>query len=173
MSEELVLTVDGAVERPLRLTRSDLDALPESARIRDVSRFQPQRRGDGVTLAAILEQAGVRPEANYLTLHADRDDFHVSVPLQPVRDQGIVVYHVGADRLRGEQGGPVRFLVKDPTVCHTGELDECANVKYLSRIELTIRRGRDTRPTSEAEHAALHQAGPAPAEQDRSEAAIG
>ena len=27
-----------------------------------------------------------------LTLHADRDDFHVSVPLEPVRERGIVVY---------------------------------------------------------------------------------
>jgi len=158
MSDELVLTVDGAVVRPLRLTRADLDTFPEPAQVRDVSRFQPKRQGDGVTLAAILERAGVHPEANYVTLHADRDDFHVSVPLPPVREQGIVVYRLGADRLGPEQGGPVRFLVKDPTVCHTGELDECANVKYLSRIELTTRRGRDTRPTSELEHAALHQA---------------
>ena len=77
---------------------------------------------------------------------------------EPVREQGVVVYRLGPDRLGPERGGPVRFLVKDPTVCHTGELDECANVKYLSRIELTTRRGRDTRPTSEADHAALHQA---------------
>jgi DMSO/TMAO reductase YedYZ molybdopterin-dependent catalytic subunit len=143
MSDELVLTVDGAVERPLRLTRADLDALPESARVEDVSRFQPKRQGDGVTLEAILEQAGVHPEANYVTLHADRDDFHVSVPLPPVREQGIVVYRLGTQQLDSQHGGPVRFL---------------ANVKYLSRIELTTRRGRDTRPASEAEHAALHQA---------------
>jgi DMSO/TMAO reductase YedYZ molybdopterin-dependent catalytic subunit len=158
MSAEFVLTVDGAVERPLRLTPADLDALPESARVPDVSRFQPKRPGDGVTLESILERAGVHPEANYVTLHAERDDFHVSVPLEPVREQGVVVYRVGNDRLGPERGGPVRFLVKDPTACHTGELDECANVKYLSRIELTTRRGRDTRPSSEAEHAALHRA---------------
>jgi hypothetical protein len=35
-------------------------------------------------------------------------------------------------------------------------LDECANVKYLSRIELTERRGRDTRPADEKAHEALH-----------------
>jgi DMSO/TMAO reductase YedYZ molybdopterin-dependent catalytic subunit len=158
MSDEPVLTVDGAIERPLRLTLADLDALPESARVRDVSRFQPKRQGDGVALDAILAQAGVQPQANYVTLHADRDDFHVSVPLQPVREQGIVVYRLGTERLGAEHGGPVRFLIKDPTVCHTGELDECANVKYLSRIELTTRRGQDTRPTTESEHAALHEA---------------
>jgi DMSO/TMAO reductase YedYZ molybdopterin-dependent catalytic subunit len=157
MHNDLVLTVDGAVERPLRLTLADLDALPEPAQVRDVSRFQPKRQGDGVTLEAILDRAGVHPAANYVTLHADRDDFHVSIPLQPVREQGIIVYRLGRDRLGPEHGGPIRFLVKDPNVCHTGELDECANVKYLSRIELTTRRGRDTRPTNEVEHAALHE----------------
>jgi DMSO/TMAO reductase YedYZ molybdopterin-dependent catalytic subunit len=158
MNDEVALVIDGLVERPLRLTLDDLDALPEPARVADVSRFHPKRRGDGVTLEAILERAGVRPEANYATLHADRDDFHVSVPLEPLRGQGIVVYRLGDGRLGIEDGGPIRFLVRDPTVCHTGELDECANVKYLSRVELTTRRGRDTRPTTEAEHEALHQA---------------
>ncbi len=77
------------------------------------------------------------PEANYLTLHADRDDFHVSIPLQAVRGEGIVVYRLGEGPLGPKQGGPIRFLIRDPSACHTGELDDCANVKYLSRIELT------------------------------------
>ena len=158
MSKDVVLTIDGLVERPLALTFDDLDAFPESARVADVSRFHPKRRGDGVTLETILERAGVQAEANYLTLHADRDGFHVSVPLGPIREQGIVVHRVGEGRLTIEEGGPIRFLVRDPTVCNTGELDECANVKYLSRIELTTRRGLDTRPTTEAEHEALHRA---------------
>ncbi len=144
MSDDVVLTVDGAVERALYLTCADLDALPASAHVRDVSRYHPKRQGDGVELDAILDQAGVHSEANYLTLHADRDDFHVSIPLQPVRKQGIVVYRLGEGPLGAEHGGPIRFLVRDPSACNTGELDECANVKYLSRIELTTRRGRDT-----------------------------
>jgi DMSO/TMAO reductase YedYZ molybdopterin-dependent catalytic subunit len=111
-----------------------------------------------VALYAILERAGVRPTSNYLTLHADRDDFHVSVPLDAIRNQGIVVYRQGRERLGLEQGGPIRLLIQDPSSCHTGELDDCANVKYLSRIELTERRGRDTRPTDDAAHAALHEA---------------
>jgi DMSO/TMAO reductase YedYZ molybdopterin-dependent catalytic subunit len=158
MSDEVALVIDGLVERPLRLTFDDLDALTGPARVTDVSRFHPKRRGDGVTLEAVLERAGVRPEANYATLHADRDDFHVSVPLEPLRQQGVVVYRLGEGRLGIEEGGPIRFLVRDPSACQTGELDECANVKYLSRIELTKRRGRDTRPTDEAEHRALHDA---------------
>jgi DMSO/TMAO reductase YedYZ molybdopterin-dependent catalytic subunit len=146
------------VAHPLNLTIADLDALPGSARVLDVSRLHPGRRGDGVLLHSLLDQAVVDPQANYLTLHADRDDFHVSVPLEPVKNQGILVYRIGPDPLAVEYGGPIRFLVPDPSACHTGELDECANVKYLSRIELTQKRGRDTRPADEAAHAALHEA---------------
>jgi len=154
---DVVLTIEGAVERPLRLTFSDLQALPDRDQVRDVSQFHPNRRGDGVALDAILDRAGVSRAANYVTLHADRDDFHVSVPLDAVRGQGIVVYRLGPDRLGVENGGPIRLIIRDPSVCHTGELDECANVKYLSRIELTERRGPDTRPASEADHKALHE----------------
>jgi DMSO/TMAO reductase YedYZ molybdopterin-dependent catalytic subunit len=157
MDSDVVLAIDGMVEQPLRLRLADLDALPESIRVRDVSRFQPKRQGDGVSLEALLDRAGVHPLANYVTLHADRDDFHVSIPLDSVREQGVVVYRLGPDYLAVEQGGPIRFLIRDPSACHTGELDECANVKYLSRIELTARRGRDTRPTNEDDHAALHE----------------
>lgn len=160
--EPVVLRVDGAVERPLSLRTADLRSLPESEQVIDVSRFHPTRRGDGVTLEALLRLAGPTAEADYLTLHAGRDDFHVSIPLQAVRGEGIVVYRDGDSSLGAEQGGPVRFLIRDPAACHTHELDDCANVKFLDRIELTVRKGRDTRPTDESAHAALHAAQAAP-----------
>jgi DMSO/TMAO reductase YedYZ molybdopterin-dependent catalytic subunit len=158
MSDAVILTVDGQVERPLKLTFTDLEALPGPAQVLDVSRFHPNRQGDGVTLEAILERARVLPSASYLTLHAERDDFHASVPLAPLEGQGIVVYRRGPERLGLEHGGPIRFLIRDPAACHTDELDDCANVKYLSRIELTEGRGRDTRPSDEQSHLALHKA---------------
>jgi DMSO/TMAO reductase YedYZ molybdopterin-dependent catalytic subunit len=156
MSDTIVLRVDGAVENNLDLTFADLAALPASAQVADVSRFHPNRHGDGVALDAILERANPKAEANYLTLHADRDDFHVSVPLEAVRAEAVVVYHRAGGPLETEQGGPIRFLIRDHAACHTSELDECANVKYLSRIELSVRRGRDTRPATGDEHARLH-----------------
>jgi DMSO/TMAO reductase YedYZ molybdopterin-dependent catalytic subunit len=158
MMDDVILTVDGSVDRPLQLSFRDLHTLPEQAQIHDVSRFHPTRKGDGVALDVILDRAGVHPSANYVTLHADQDDFHVSVPLALLRGQGIVVYRIGPSRLTAEHGGPIRLLIRDPSLCHTGELDDCANVKYLRRIELSERRGRDTRPTSESDHVALHQA---------------
>jgi DMSO/TMAO reductase YedYZ molybdopterin-dependent catalytic subunit len=156
MEPTSLLKIDGAVERPLELTYNDLLGLPEGDHVLDVSRFQPGRQGDGVTLEALLRLAGPRPEANYLTLHAGRDDFHVSIPLAPVRGEAVVVFRRGGEPMTTAQGGPVRFLIKDPAACHTDELDDCANVKYLDRIELTVRKGRDTRPADDAAHAALH-----------------
>jgi|SRR5579864_3915340 len=157
MENTILLRIEGAVQHPLDLTFEDLHNLPASAQVVDVSRFQPARRGDGVFLESLLQLAQPRPEANYLTLHASRDDFHVSIPLQAVRGEAVVVYRHGDERLGPEFGGPIRFIIKDPAACHTDELDDCANVKYLERIELTVRRGRDTRPADDAAHAALHQ----------------
>jgi DMSO/TMAO reductase YedYZ molybdopterin-dependent catalytic subunit len=151
-----VLIVDGAVENPLRLGFGDLAALPDEHQIPDVSPYHPGREGRGVDLRALLARARPKPEARFLTLHADRDDFHVSISLDAIRDRGMIVYGLGGGPLESSKGGPIRFLVRDPASCHTAELDECANVKYLSRIELTTGRGRDTRPEDEAAHAALH-----------------
>ena len=157
MSDAILLIVDGVVERPLllELRRPGRAAgrSPDPGHLSvppQASRGWRGARGD----------PGARPVkdlANYMTLHADRDDFHVSVPLQAVRAEGIVVYHRGGKPLGVEEGGPIRFLIRDPAACHTHELDDCANVKYLSRIELTVRRGRDTRPQTDLEHAKLHE----------------
>jgi len=157
MEDPFRLRVDGAVESPADFGFDDLEGVAEAHRVVDVSRFQPERKGDGVALEALLERVRPRAEANYLTLHADKDDFHVSIPLEAVRAHCVVVYKRDGRPMAAEQGGPVRFLIKDPSACHTGELDDCANVKYLSRIELTVRRGRDTRPADDAAHAALHE----------------
>jgi DMSO/TMAO reductase YedYZ molybdopterin-dependent catalytic subunit len=152
----VLLRFEGAVERPFGVSFEELLGMPEETQIADVSRFQPSRLGDAVTLSSLLELARPDPRATHVTLHADRDNFHVSIPLDAIREQGLVVYKVGEQLLQTEQGGPIRLIIRDPLACHSGELDECANVKYLSRIELTLGRGRDTRPTDEVEHQALH-----------------
>jgi len=156
MSGPILLRVLGAVARPLDLTWADLMAFPESYRVLDVARFHPGRRGDAITLDSLLRRAEPHPDAAYLTLHADRDDFHVCIPLAAVRPEGLVVFRLGELPLAVEQGGPIRFLIRDPAACHTDELDDCANVKYVDRIELSNGKGRDTRPGDDAAHAALH-----------------
>ena len=158
MSDEIILTIDGKVERPLRLTFADLANLPGTAQVHDVSRFHPTRKGDGANFDVILDKAGVLPSANYLTLHADRDDFHVSVPLEPLRGQGI-------RRLspRPESAGS-RAWRPDPLLdSRPGRLPH-RPVRRVRQREIPEphrahrRRGRDTRPADEQAHEELHAA---------------
>jgi len=151
----ILLSIDGAVERPLRLSLADLSAL--AGQVPDVSQLVPGRQGVGVTLAALLSAAGVQPTSKWLTLHAAADDFHASIPLESVREQGLVLYRLGDQPLPASAGGPVRFLIPDVAACHTHEVDECANVKFVDRLELSVERGFDNRPEDERAHAALHR----------------
>ncbi len=150
------LIVDGLVQNPLSLTFSEFTALPGDAQVADVSRLAKGKGGDAVTLESILALACPLAEADHLTLHASRDDFHVSVPLAEIRAVGLLVYRFEGAPLDVKKGGPFRLVLKEYTACHTSQLDDCANVKFLDRIELTRRRGPDTRPTTAEEHAALH-----------------
>ena len=149
---ECLLRIDGEVAQPLELTFADFQGFPEADQVRDVSRYHPTRQGDGVTLQAVLDRVQPKESAMYLTLHASRDDFAASIPLAEVAGEGIVVYQMAGAPLPVERGGPIRFLIRDPAACHTAELDDCANVKYVDRIELTAGRGRDTRPADDEEH---------------------
>jgi DMSO/TMAO reductase YedYZ molybdopterin-dependent catalytic subunit len=151
-----LLTIDGLVNLPRTLKFEELQSFSESAQVYDVSRFASMKQGDAVTLESLLDLVQPLPEANYLTLHATHDDFHVSIPLQAVLKEGLLVYQLNHEPLTTKQGGPFRFLIKDFSACHSSELDDCANVKFLDRIELTHRKGHDTRPLSDAEHEALH-----------------
>ncbi len=151
-----VLVVDGAVATPIRLRYEDLAAIGAEDQIADVSRLHPGREGDAVDLRVLLRLARPTPEASHLTLHAGRDDFHVSIPLAEIAERGMVVYRRDGRRLGADEGGPVRFLIRDPASCHSAALDDCANVKYLDRIELSAGPGRDTRPEDDEAHRALH-----------------
>ena len=142
---ETLLRIDGEVGRPLELTFEDLRAFSDGDQVKDVSRFHPNRMGDGVTLNSILERVDPKPSAIHLTLHAAADDFAASVSLGAVRDEGIIVYQLDGASLPVSRGGPIRFLIRGSAACHTRELDDCANVKFVDRIELTNEKGRDTR----------------------------
>lgn len=150
------LRIDGAVDRPTAWTYDDLARLDDAQQVRDVSRLDPKRAGDAVRLEGLLVATGVQPAARWLTLHATADDFHASIPLDAVRDRAVVLYRLNDGPLPAKSGGPFRFFIPDSAACKTAEIDECANVKFVDRIELSIERGFDNRPLEEREHAALH-----------------
>ena len=157
-----LLRTEGLVERPLALSFEDLAALP--GQIPDLAAEIPGREGGGVRLDAVLEASGASGDARFITLATDDGSFSASIPLAPIRAQGIVVYRDSGGPLPEAKGGPVRFFIKDIELCSlgAGEADRCANVKHLRRIELTAALGKDTRPSTQPEHEALHEASPSP-----------
>jgi DMSO/TMAO reductase YedYZ molybdopterin-dependent catalytic subunit len=152
-----VLRIDGEVENPLSLSFADLAAIEGPFRVPDVSRIDPKRKGDAVRLAGLLERARPKSTVQYLTLHSSTDDFHASIPLAAIRERAILIYRLDGRPVPASAGGPVRFFIPDFAACHTDEVDECANVKFVDRIELTAQRGFDNRPHDAKEHVDLHE----------------
>lgn len=151
------LIVDGEVELACSFSAADLALLAAEHQIADVSQIESKRQGRGIWLAGLLAAARAKPAATHITLHASADDFHASIPLAAVADRAFVIYALGDGPLPASAGGPFRFFIRDHAACHTAEVDECANVKFVDRIELTAGRGQDNRPQDEAEHARLHE----------------
>lgn len=150
------LRLEGEVERPRAFTMADLAHLDADAQVADVRQLGAKRAGAGVRLSALLSAVGTRTTAQFIGLHATRDDFHASIPLVAVRDRAVVVYALEGKPLPVNGGGPFRFFIPDHLACRAHEIDECANVKFVDRIELTATKGVDNRPHDDAAHQALH-----------------
>jgi|SRR5262245_28204486 len=151
-----MLTISGEIAEPRTLKFADLAAIDARYQVADVSRIVPGRKGDAVRFAGLLDLVRPKDTARYLGLHSSTDDFHASIPLSAIADRALVIYRLDGQPLPSKAGGPVRFFIPDFAACHTEEIDECANVKFVDRIELTAEKGFDNRPHDGAEHAALH-----------------
>jgi DMSO/TMAO reductase YedYZ molybdopterin-dependent catalytic subunit len=138
-----MLHVQGEVRSPRAFRFAELASLPEQ--IADIGTLIPGRQGGGVWLRAVLDAIELNERATYLTLHATDGQYSASVPLEAVRDYAVVLYRLGDEPLPAGQGGPLRFLITNVDACGIGEVDTCANVKFLSVIELTDGPGADTR----------------------------
>lgn len=145
MPSETPLTIDGEVAAPATMSRSDLSAFPDEARIDDVSQVEERRQGRAIRLSAIINRVEPNESATHVTLHASRDDFAASIPLEAASKVGILIYEINGEPLDTKAGGPFRFLILNAAECKTAEMDACANVKFLDRIELTVGKGKDTR----------------------------
>lgn len=150
------LLIAGEVDRPVEFTFEDLAALPLLDQI-DMASIDPKRTGDAISLATLLRLVSPNAQAKFIGLHASKDNFHASIPLAPVRDTAVLIYRVAGKPLDTEAGGPFRFYIPNHKACKTDDIDECANVKYVERIEFTSLRGHDNRPRDEKEHSDLHK----------------
>ena len=105
---ETILKISGLLEREMSLTFDDLSGVDAEQQIADMSQIDPKRQGGAVRLSGLLAVVGVKAEAAYLGLHASHDDFHASVPLDAVRERGLVIYRdAQGSPLNASAGGPV------------------------------------------------------------------
>jgi len=147
------LRIEGEVEHTRTFTFADLAALPNQ--ISDVGQLIPGREGGGVRLQSILDTVHPAAAAAYITLKSTDGKFSASVPLKSVRN-AVVTYRLNDEPLPAKKGGPFRFLIPNVEECAIGEVDACANVKFLGEIRFSAQPGEDNRPTSNASHEEHH-----------------
>ena len=84
----------------------------------------------GIPLRVLLEEAGLEPSAKWLLAEgADSAHMSRSIPVEKAFDDALVALYQNGDRLRPEQGYPVRLLLPG----WEGNM----NVKWLRRIKAT------------------------------------
>jgi hypothetical protein len=147
------LRVEGEVQQSRSFSFADLAALPQQ--VADVGQLLPGREGGGVRLRSILDQVAPSSDATYITLTSTDGKFSASVPLAAVRE-AIVAYRLGDEPLPAKKGGPFRFFIPNVEECAIGEVDACANVKFLGAIHFSPTPGVDNRPTSKPGHEEHH-----------------
>jgi DMSO/TMAO reductase YedYZ molybdopterin-dependent catalytic subunit len=130
---EYRLTVDGLVDRPLDLNYDQLRRLPQTALTRDFQCVTGWRVPDvtwrGVTLATLLDRAGVQANATHLRLYSFDGAYTESLTLdQARRDDVIVAHQMMGGPVSGEHGGPVRLYV--------APMYGYKSLKWLERIEV-------------------------------------
>jgi sulfane dehydrogenase subunit SoxC len=84
----------------------------------------------GVSLALLLDEAGIDPEAGWVTFEGgDAAAMVRSLPLSLAAREGMIALYQNGERIRPEQGYPMRLLMPG--------LEGNVSVKWLRRIELT------------------------------------
>ena len=152
------LKISGLVANAMDLSHEAIGALPADVQVGNVNTIVPKYSGAGIKLAAIIEVAQPNLGVDYIGLHGTLDDFHANIPLNAVSESAVIMYSDSeGNPLETKNGGPYRFLIPNSAACHTDEIDECANVKFLDHIEFTTGKGFDNRPEDDEAHEALHE----------------
>lgn len=143
------LIVHGLVDRPLIFTMDDLvrfpsvsrihfiecsgngswQALPPTATAQDSRGLVSCCEWTGVPLATVLAEVGVKPAAAWVLAEgADAAAVTRSVPIAKAMDDALLVYAQNGERLRPEQGYPLRLLLPgfEGNMC----------IKWLRRLKL-------------------------------------
>ena len=133
-AEQWVVTVDGLVDKPLRLDHAAWSALPrrsETADFHCVEGWSVDRlRWGGVAPRTLLDMAGIQPAATYVNFHAESGSYADSLPLSLVDDaQTVLADTLDEQPLPDAHGGPLRLVVPKQL--------GYKNVKWVVRLEVT------------------------------------
>jgi sulfane dehydrogenase subunit SoxC len=143
------LLVHGLVTKPLVFTVEDLRRFPSVSRIHflecsgnpvykrpfgktasDLVGLVGCAEWTGVALKTVLEEAGLLAQARWVIAEgADGAGMTRSVPLEKCLEDALLVYSQNGERLRPEQGYPVRLLLPG----YEGNM----SVKWLRRLKVT------------------------------------
>jgi len=143
------LMLHGLVERPMIFTMEDLRRFPSESRIHflecsgnptymkpfgktasDLVGLLSCAEWTGVSLKLVLEEAGLKPEAKWIVAEgADAAALTRSIPIEKCLDDAMLVYSQNGERLRPQQGYPVRLLLPG--------FEGNMNVKWLRRLHVT------------------------------------
>ncbi|QCO55651.1 sulfite dehydrogenase [Pseudorhodobacter turbinis] len=149
--EDYRLMINGLVDTPLVFTYEDLERFPrvtrtfflECAANSGMEWAGAQLNGSqfthgmihnmeytGVTLRTLLDEAGIKPEGNWLYVEgADASSNGRSIPMEKALDDCMIAFKANGEALRMEHGYPVRLIVPG----WEGNLW----VKWLRRMEVT------------------------------------
>jgi sulfane dehydrogenase subunit SoxC len=145
--EQHRLMLHGLVDRPMVFTVEDIRRFPSQSRIHflecsgnpvytkpygktasDLVGLLSCAEWTGVPLKLVLEEAGLRPEAKWLIAEgADAAALTRSIPIEKCLDDAMLVYSQNGERLRPQQGYPLRLLVPG--------FEGNMNVKWLRRLK--------------------------------------
>jgi sulfane dehydrogenase subunit SoxC len=143
------LMIHGLVEKPLILTVDEVRRFPSQSRIHfiecsgnpaydgiygktasDLVGLVSCAEWTGVPLKTVLDEVGLKPEAKWVIAEgADAAALTRSIPIEKCVEDAMLVYSQNGERLRPQQGYPLRLLVPG--------FEGNMNVKWVRRLHVT------------------------------------
>ncbi|MGA2292016.1 MAG: sulfite dehydrogenase [Bradyrhizobium sp.] len=154
------LMLHGLVDKPLIFTMEDIRRFPSQSRIyflecsgnpvytkpygktaSDLVGLLSCAEWTGVSLKLVLQEVGVQPSAKWVVAEgADAAALTRSVPIEKCLDDAMLVYSQNGERLRPQQGYPLRLLLPG--------FEGNMNVKWLRRLHVTAEPAYSREETS-------------------------
>jgi sulfane dehydrogenase subunit SoxC len=145
--EQHRLMLHGLVDKPLIFTMEDIRRFPSESRIHfiecsgnpvytkpygktasDIAGLLSCAEWTGVSLKLVLQEAGLQPAAKWIVAEgADSAAMTRSIPIEKCLDDAMLVYSQNGERLRPQQGYPLRLLLPG--------FEGNMNVKWLRRLK--------------------------------------